>query len=195
MLHVDAGGQILAANARANEFLRAADGISNQDGILRTGRTEDVTKLRQLISVAGPTADRATTEIGGVLNIRRASGRRPLQMLVTPVRGSRERLGEQRPRATVFIADPDMALDRNEERLRRLYGLTHAEARLVQAFAHHGSIEQAAAAAGIALSTARAYLKRIFVKAGVTRQTELLRLILCGPAALRSIGVCRQPRI
>lgn len=56
--------------------------------------------------------------------------------------------------------------------------LLPSEARVVLGLAEGGSVEEAAAAAGVSVSTARTYLKNVFQKTGVSRQAELVRLVL-----------------
>ena len=46
------------------------------------------------------------------------------------------------------------------------------------------TLDEAADAMGIKRNTARAHLRSVFVKAGVTRQTELVRILLNGVIGL-----------
>jgi DNA-binding CsgD family transcriptional regulator len=71
-----------------------------------------------------------------------------------------------------------MRPDSNEQHLRELYALTVVEARLAAWLSQGKSVEEAAAAMGVTVNTARAYLKRIYNKTGVRRQSELVRLLL-----------------
>jgi DNA-binding CsgD family transcriptional regulator len=83
-------------------------------------------------------------------------------------------------RALVTIARPRADARRIAERMRRLYGLTDAEARVVAALALGGSVDEVAAAHGVRASTVRAQVRSIFDKTGVNRQTDLVRLALAG---------------
>ena len=65
--------------------------------------------------------------------------------------------------------------------MRELYALTVVEARLAAWLAQGKSVHEAAAAMGITVNTARAYLKRIYDKTGVRRQPELVRVLLSLP--------------
>ncbi len=56
--------------------------------------------------------------------------------------------------------------------------LLPSEARVVLGLAEGGSVEEAAELAGVSVSTARTYLKNVFQKTGVSRQAELVRLVL-----------------
>jgi DNA-binding CsgD family transcriptional regulator len=68
--------------------------------------------------------------------------------------------------------------------LRKLYGLTPAEQRVVSALVAGASVRDAAGQMGITLNTIRRHLKQIFAKMGVARQSDLVRLVTCGPAML-----------
>jgi DNA-binding CsgD family transcriptional regulator len=68
--------------------------------------------------------------------------------------------------------------------IARLFGLTSAEARLAALLADGMSLAEAAAALAISEGSARTYSKRIFAKTGVSRQAELVRLVLKSVAAL-----------
>jgi DNA-binding CsgD family transcriptional regulator len=195
VLFVDHTGRVLALNRRAQEILRVADGLMMRDGILHAAALSENTGLHRMIADSVRTAAGAAAQTQDTLALSRLSGRRPLEVLVLPLRSRCELLGHNRARAVVFVTDPDIPLDRNEERLRQLYGLTRAEARLATALVHAGSLEEAAAAAGITGSTARGYLTRIFARTGVNRRAELVRLILIGPAQLRRMPeAARNPK-
>ena len=62
--------------------------------------------------------------------------------------------------------------------LVKLYGFTRAEARLVALLAQDLSLEDAAAALGIARTTAKTHLQRVFEKTGTNRQPQVVRLAL-----------------
>ena len=59
-----------------------------------------------------------------------------------------------------------------------MHGLTRAEARLAATLAKGISLEEAAAALSISVHTVRSQLKAVFAKTGVTRQAELVALLL-----------------
>ena len=101
--------------------------------------------------------------------------------MVVPLRTKGEAAGDRAPAAAVFVSDPEVPLDSNQQHLRELYALTVVEARLAAWLAQGKSVHEAAAAMGITVNTARAYLKRIYDKTGVRRQPELVRVLLSLP--------------
>jgi DNA-binding CsgD family transcriptional regulator len=46
------------------------------------------------------------------------------------------------------------------------------------------TLEEAAAARGVSMNTARSHLKHAFAKTGTGRQSELLRLVIAGVGAI-----------
>jgi DNA-binding CsgD family transcriptional regulator len=61
--------------------------------------------------------------------------------------------------------------------VRRLFGLTPAEARLAAALASGRTLKEAAASANITVKTCRTYLERIFSKTRTHQQSELVALL------------------
>jgi DNA-binding CsgD family transcriptional regulator/PAS domain-containing protein len=77
----------------------------------------------------------------------------------------------------VLISDPAAGIHIRSHRLRELFGLTTAEARLAQAMARGTSLQGFAAAAGVSEGTARVQLKSVFSKTSTHRQAELVALL------------------
>ena len=73
----------------------------------------------------------------------------------------------------VFVTDPERDISADAGQLEQLLELTPAEARLARTLAQ-GQTESAA----VSLNTVRTHLKSIFSKTGVSRQSDLVRLIL-----------------
>jgi DNA-binding CsgD family transcriptional regulator len=96
--------------------------------------------------------------------------------------------------ALVVVARPRPDAEYIERRVRRLYGLTEAEARVTAALTLGETVEQIAAAHGVRISTVRAQVRTIFEKTGVHRQTDLVRLALTGgPLFQRSDSLTASP--
>ena len=84
----------------------------------------------------------------------------------------------------LFVSDPDERVEIPEERLRRLYALTPSEARIAARLTAGLRPEAVANELGVQVNTVRMHLKRIFVKTGTGRQSELVGLLLRSPARL-----------
>jgi DNA-binding CsgD family transcriptional regulator len=182
---VDEHRNRLGANRHAQELLVAGDGLTARGNTLRAGLADETARLDRLLSKALDRTRQQGASDGGTLSITRPSGAHPLNVVVVPLHIKAEPLGERGPIAAIFVTDPEIPLDSNEQPLRELYALTAGEARLASCLLQGKSVEEAAAAMSITLNTARAYLKRIYNKTGVRRQPELMRILLLGLPRLR----------
>jgi DNA-binding CsgD family transcriptional regulator len=184
VMFVDKHRKRLTTNRHAQELLIAGDGLTARDNTLRAELADETARLERLLSDALDRSGRGGAS--GTLSITRPSGAPPLNVVVVPLHIKTERFAEQGPIAAIFVTDPDMPLHSgNQQQLRDLYSLTAGEARFAAWLLQGKSVEEAAAAMGITINTARAYLKRIYQKTGVRRQPELMRLLLLGLPRLR----------
>jgi DNA-binding CsgD family transcriptional regulator len=110
--------------------------------------------------------------------------RRALELLVVPI-GMR-RWMTSGPEVAVFVRDPERRVDAAPDMLRRLYGLTPAEAKLAASLMEGATLESAAEQFAISAQTVRSQLKQVFLKTRTNRQSELVRLLLGSPASLTS---------
>jgi DNA-binding CsgD family transcriptional regulator len=120
---------------------------------------------------------------GGEALLRRQSGRPPLHALVTPIRQQTATVAKpwtisQRPAAIVLVSDPETEIQSRLKALRERFGLTQAEASFALEIVKGDGRQATADRLGIAVGTARSHLSKIFDKTGVTRQAELVRLLL-----------------
>jgi DNA-binding CsgD family transcriptional regulator len=176
---VDHHGHRLAANRRAQAILLAREGLMVHGDAVRAVIADESGRLERLLQTA-----LRETEGGGSISITRPLKAQPLSVVIIPLPSRSEDLGDRVPAAAIFISDPDMGLDGNEQRLRELYGLTAVEARLTTRLLQGESVEEAAAQMRVTVNTARAYLKRIYSKIGVRRQSDLIRRLLLGLSGL-----------
>jgi DNA-binding CsgD family transcriptional regulator len=183
IVYVDAAGAVLSCNAAASEMFTAGDGLSTRRGQITAAQARETAGLLAAIRQAAvATAGEAAPP--AALALQRPSGRRPLAVVAAPVRRPAVRPGEA-PAVVLFIADPERRAEPCQDVVRRLYGLTPAEARLACALLDADRLDDAAKTLGIGLSTAKTQLQAIFSKTGTCRQTQVVRLLLSGPAALR----------
>ena len=185
VMFVDKHRKRLTTNRHAQELLIAGDGLTARDNTLRAELADETARLERLLSDALDRSGRGGAS--GTLSITRPSGAPPLNVVVVPLHIKTERFAEQGPIAAIFVTDPDMPLhsSNQQQQLRELYSLTPGEARFAAWLLQGKPVDEAAAAMGITVNTARAYLKRIYQKTGVRRQPELMRLLLLGLPRLR----------
>jgi len=84
-------------------------------------------------------------------------------------------------RILLTLVDPARRLRPAIEDLRRLFGLTAAEAGVAALLAEGKDADQVARMRGVAIGTIRAQIRQIFDKVGVNRIGELVALVLAVP--------------
>jgi DNA-binding CsgD family transcriptional regulator len=179
-LLVDAQARPLFVNRTGRALLDARDGLLLEAGALSAPDADDGRNLRALIASCAMEANITT---GGQATLRRPSGRLPLHALVTPIRQETAVAAipwtiMQRPAAIVLISDPETEMRAHIEALRERFGLTPAEAAFALEIVKGDGRQATADRLGITVGTARSHLTKIFDKTGVTRQAELVRLLL-----------------
>lgn len=176
---VDKHGSRLTANRCAQEILLAGDGLTIRGDTVRATLAEETARLDRLLRRSLNGTDYPASETADAISITRP-GSHPLSVRVVPLHTKSDAFTERVPTAAIFISDPDLQPDSDERHLRDLYALTPVEARLATCLSQGKSVDEAATAMGVTVNTARAYLKRIYNKTGVRRQTALVRLLLLG---------------
>lgn len=81
----------------------------------------------------------------------------------------------------MLLIDPDRKPAATAETLQSLYGLTPAEGRLTEMLLTGRELAECAEMLGNTIETARVRLKRIMRKTNVSRQSELIRLLVGFP--------------
>jgi DNA-binding CsgD family transcriptional regulator len=171
----DISARVLFANQTAEKMFAMADGIGVEGSSLRATSHARTVALRRAIVFA---ARREPLEsAGGSLLLERPSGRRSLLVTIVPMRRETARYLVRPAAAIVFVADPEQESHRSEPRLQALYGMTRTEAAVAGLVSKGGGVKAAARKLGIAPSTARTHLHRIFDKTGTRGQAELAYLI------------------
>jgi DNA-binding CsgD family transcriptional regulator len=178
---VDVRGRVVLANQLAKRLLSAGDGLHLHRGVggLVANQIADSVVLHETIAAV---IARPTQEASVMLAIRRNSKRKPFNVLVTPL-VCREG-ADDGVLAGLFIDDPARQPEISPVLLRQYYQLTPAEARLACLLAAGKRLDQAATQLGVKTQTVRAQLKRIFDKLGVSRQAELVHVLLTSPLVL-----------
>jgi DNA-binding CsgD family transcriptional regulator len=98
----------------------------------------------------------------------------------------RQFTGTAAPLAVVLITDPEQPGPAKLDLLVQLYGLTPKEAEIAVNLSQGKTVEQTAEQLGMTYQTARTHLRRLFIKTGTSRQTELLLLLARLPGSATS---------
>ncbi|HTJ63181.1 MAG TPA: helix-turn-helix transcriptional regulator [Alphaproteobacteria bacterium] len=183
---VDDHGRILDRDPVAEGLIKDADGVSSVNGMLslsdRTASARFHEALRK-IAESERKGERALVE---AIRAERPSGKRDFGLIVKPAPQPRYLDEQHIPAIVVFISDPDRHTAMAPAALAKLFGLTPAEAGFAVLLGDGLTLDEAAMELSIARNTARAHLRSIFAKTGVSRQTQLVRLIVTSLAQLGS---------
>ena len=127
----------------------------------------------------------------GLLPAETDSGNEPIVALLNQITTIDEErvvaIARTLSQASLFneiVREQVQAVDISEERLRALYGLTGAEARVASLLARGYRLDEIAEMLGVAYETTRKHLKQIFGKTSTARQADLVRVVMTGPGGL-----------
>jgi DNA-binding CsgD family transcriptional regulator len=185
MMIVNAARHLVYMNTAAERIITEGDGPKVVRFMLDAVVPGEGKLLRQLIASALQTTRDVAASPGGVMRISRRSGCAPYEVLVAPVLGTTLGLGFDGALAAVFVRDPEARIVPPTDRLRHLYALTGAEARLMQALLVGETLDTIAERFGVSRETLRSQLKAVFLMTGTSSQIELIRLGLRGLAAFK----------
>jgi DNA-binding CsgD family transcriptional regulator len=171
------GGVVTFANVAAERHLCVGDALMAACGRLATRDPVAAPSLRQAIAAATTISQGRGADPSTIVQAPRRE-RRPLSLLVAPLAAIRPAGLFAEAAVIVFIADPEQQPRLPLATLARLYCLTPAEARLMQALVAGERIEDYADRAGIRLTTVKTQLRHLFDKTDTSRQSELIALAL-----------------
>ena len=176
VIHLDWRGRIMAANDRARGILRRGDGLSDRDGLLRARAPDDQARLERLVGDALPVSGGVT--VSGSTLLRRSAVLRPFVVHVKPVGVGQPDYGARHASVLVLIVEPGRQHRVNPDLVAATLQLTPAETQVAVWLAEGKSVRDMAEAAGHTEDTIYWHLKRIYRKQSISRQADLVRLVL-----------------
>ena len=177
VLHLDRRGQIIEVNDRARSILRHGDGLSARDGVLLGARkAADRLHLEGLVASALPVG--GAIAVSGSMLLGRSSGLPPFVVHVKPVAVPQPDYGARHAAALVLIVEPGSQHRIDPGLVARTLGLTPMESRVAAGLAEGRSVDEMAGAMGNTKHAVYWHLQRIYRKLSISRQAELVRLVL-----------------
>ncbi len=181
---LDESGRFLSSNDIGHALLEQGNGLSVVDGRLLTDGRDLNQELQQAVNAVIKADQQGDPTLVRALRIPRKAGRADLGLVVRPVPSNHLGEGPATPRVAIFISDPELEQSTSGQVLGELFDLTPAESNLARLLARGLSLAEVSVAQNVSQHTARAQLKSIFAKTGVSRQAELVRLVLKSVASL-----------
>ena len=176
IVQLDGRGRIVAANDRARDLLRTGDGLFDEGGFLYARTPEDNAELQGLMRRALPPFG-AQGAAGSAL-VGRPVALPPLVLHINPVGRQETNLRVWPVAALVLVVDPASQTRIDPAVAASALGLTGMESRVAVLLAEGMNVREVAAATGRRESTIRSHVKRMFAKHGLSRQADLVRLVL-----------------
>lgn len=169
-LLVDETGRVVEANPLIEALTdKVKFGIHNRLILADAKANETLTSALAQIETLPSAASRTFA-------LRDEAGQATTLLHIMPIRRSaHDVLG----RSYALVLLTPIAFDRapSAELMRTLYDLTPSEARVAQGIAGGKTMEDIAGQGGVALTTVRSQLRRVFEKTGCTRQAEVAALL------------------
>ena len=175
ILLLDVNGLITHANASAQEILNQADVLRSVHGRLVTSDLNADRMLRQ--ALAGTVlGERAMAGIS--LHLAARDGSHYVGHLVPLTAGRRKTFGAgYEACAVLFVSKAAIDTIVAPDLIRKLFKLTPAELRVFLSIVEVGGVPDVAKSMGVAETTIKTHLARIFTKTGPKRQADLVRLV------------------
>jgi DNA-binding CsgD family transcriptional regulator len=173
-------------NSSAKALIDSGDAMRIKDNKLCLAKARDGGALEQALSqslngIASPTTGSYAvaiprTDAAGVL----------ANVLPLSWRDGPNPLAAMSGTAAVLIQDASQPPQFEGEALARLYRLTPTELQVALEIARGKTLQDIADTLSITMNTIKTHLKHIFAKTGVTRQGELMRLIMLSSRPVRN---------
>ena len=173
VVHLDQRGRMVEANDRAREILRWGDGLFDEGGFLHARLPADNIRLQKLVEGVLPTFG------GPGVSGSMAVGRLPQSIVhLNPVSVRQTDFGLGSVAALALVVDPASRPRVDPGLVASVLGLTPAQSQVAALLAEGMSVNEVAAATHRQANAAYWLLKQIYKKLGISRQADLVRLVL-----------------
>ena len=170
---VSGDGRVMDGNKALMGLLAESDSVLLEGAFLSCRSPGDASRVRAaLLELAGERGDGAALR---VIRVRRASGKADHVLILMALRSEAVSLPV---RIQIKVLDPTAHCAVPCEVFRLIYRLTKAECRLLEVLMAGLSPKEAAEQFEVSANTVRSQLKAIYLKTGVHRQVDLLRLAM-----------------
>lgn len=164
--------EVIHLNDFASRFLAPAGILElGRDRVLRSTRTNETRDFHHFLKTLTINADESDAR--SIFRFESRADSRP----ITASSAFHDATDGAEPYFSLVLSDPSVVRT-TPESIAAVLRILPSEARVVHVIAEGGSVEEAAAEAGVSISSARTYLKNVFLKTGVARQGELVRLVM-----------------
>lgn len=177
---LDATGRVTQSNKTAATLLASAASISIRHERLILGSEDAQRQLGEVLARAREAPDpqdRNAARLPEVITVQREPGSPSLAVAARMLSSPADLRSDHSPVVAVYVSRPERGSAVPAAVIRRLLGITPAEAELAACLAGGATLNEAAQQLGVTLATARTQLYSIFRKTGMHRQSELVSAI------------------
>ena len=171
---IEANGRIVHANAAGRGILGVDDFLRSIGGRLVARDTKINRTLQDIL------AGRGALEIGSkgiALPLTAREGECHVAHVLPLAAAARRRAGAPRTVAAVFVCRATLETPSSADVIRRAYQLTPTELRVLLAIVNIGGIPEVASTLGVADTTIKTHVGRLFEKTGAGRQADLVKVV------------------
>ena len=176
VIHLDRRGRVVEANERARELLRRGDGLFDEDGFLHARLPADDMRLQELVEGVLPTY--GGPGVSGSMAVGRLPGLPQSIVHLSPVSERQTAFGFGSVAALALVVDAASRARVDPALVAAVLGLTPAQSQVAALLAEGLSVNEVAAATHRQANAVYWHLKQIYKKLGVSRQADLVRLVL-----------------
>jgi len=177
MFLIGADGRIMHANAAGSGMLGSGDLLRSVGGRLVAGNAQVEQSLRQTAAAAANGNEEAGSSTV-VVPLRARDDERYVAHMLPLTSGARRHAGEAyAAAAAMFVRKAELQYPSPPEVIGKTYDLTPAELRVLLGIVEIGGVPEVAAAFGIADTTVKTHLGRLYAKTGTGRQADLVKLV------------------
>ncbi len=175
---LDDRGRVSAANPMARALLSTGTGLAiSTTGLPRAADPQIHARLAQAIRKALSAPERAEPAVIDIVPIPGVTEGPPgLVSVVALPAGDPHQRGPGAVRAALLVRDPDSGFDALEAKLRALYALTPAEARVARAAAEGLDLDAISERTGASANTIKVQLRSVFRKMDVHKRSAFARV-------------------
>ena len=174
---VDAFGRIVHANASGHALL-AEGSVLSAAGRKLVANDASAEQALHDVFLAAASGDAAVGVKGIAVPLTARSGERHVAHVLPLTSGARRRAGTSYAAvAAVFVHKAALETPSPPEVIARTFNLTPSELRVLLGIVEVGGVPETAMALGIAETTVKTHLRRLYAKTGTGRQAELVKLV------------------
>jgi DNA-binding CsgD family transcriptional regulator len=169
---IDAKGVLVHANAAGRGILGADDFLRSIGGRLVARDTKINRTLQDIFANGGDLSK------GVALLLTSQEGESHVAHVLPLAAAARRRAGAHKTvAAAVFVRRATLEIPSSPDVIRRAYQLTPTELRVLLAIVNVGGVPEVATALGVADTTIKTHVGRLFEKTGAGRQADLVKVV------------------